>query len=100
MREGTGYRTVSLTPGTATDVTTTGTLVVGADTITMTSRVQSQVKTTGTSGSSPRTSAVAEVPSLLVVTVDATVSGAHPGSFTTIVDYGRITARSTWQVSA
>jgi hypothetical protein len=94
-----GYRTVSVTPGSATDITATGTITVGGDVISLTSRVQSQPRTTSAAGSSPRTAAAAQHPSLLVVTVDATISGAHPGSFSVTFDYGSVTARGTWRTS-
>jgi hypothetical protein len=97
-----GYRSFNVTPGDPTNpvyAPATGTVTVGSDVIAFTSSVQSQPRTTSAKGTSPRTDAAAQHPSLLVVTVDVTITGAHPAAFTLTFDYGAVTARGTWRVS-
>jgi hypothetical protein len=94
-----GYRSLSIVPGTATDVTATGTVTVGADVVTLTSRVQSQPKTTSPSTASTGTAAAAQQPSILTVTVQATTVGLHAGTLTVVFDYGQVGARSGWRTS-
>ena len=92
-----GYRTVPVTPGTAADTTATAAFVVGGHDVAFTSRVQSQPTTTSFSGDSPRSRSVAQLPSLLLVTVDVTVTtGSVVETFTIVFDYGRVSAGTTW----
>ena len=95
MWDGTGYRTVNVTPGDGHRRADHGHGGEGWRHGDDDRPGAEPASTTSTTGSSPRTSAVAQLPSLLVVTVEATVTGARSGSFTTSFDYGLLTARST-----
>lgn len=109
---GSGYDAYSWTPGTALDQSATASLVVGSRTIAITSHVVGGSSSLGVVGAAPRTDAAAVDPSLLVVTVTVNI-GTEPtesvdttetteplvttgDSFTIVVDYGRLSARSTW----
>lgn len=94
-----GYRSLSIVPGTATDVTATGTVTVGGDVVTLTSRIQSQPKATSPSTASTGTAAAAQQPSILTLTVQATTTGPHAGTQTVVFDYGQVAARSGWRTS-
>lgn len=102
--DGAAYRSVPFTPGTSLPETATAVLnfsdASGAHTVTLTSRVESSPRTSTSTGANPRAEAHAQQPSLLLVTVDVTISGPHPGAMTITFDYGQVTARSTWTVAA
>ena len=101
IRDGNSYRTVNVTPGVAVDSSATATVVAGdTTTVALASRVQSQAQAISSAGSFPRTAAVAQQPSVLLITVTATFTGAVTGSVTATFDYGVVTARGDWRVTA
>ena len=95
-----GYRDVTVTPGVAFDTSATGTFTVGDHVITFFSRIQSEPSTFSMVGSGPRTDAVAQHPSVLLVTVDVTISSlttfTETDAFSVVVDYGRVSAHAAW----
>ncbi len=68
---------VSWMPGTALDVSATATFTVGDHVVSFASRVQSQPSTVSNAvGTTPRTDAAAQHPSILIVTVEVTITSA------------------------
>jgi type II secretory pathway pseudopilin PulG len=74
--DGAAYRTVNVVPGTALDTTATASFTIGDHVVTFNSRVQSQGSTFSTVGTAPRSDAAAQHPSILVITVDVTITSA------------------------
>jgi hypothetical protein len=74
--DGAGYRTVTVAAGTAVDTTASATFVIGDHVVSYASRVQSQPSTYSTAGASPRRDATAQHPSVLVITVDVTITSS------------------------
>ena len=70
------YRTVTVAAGTATDEVASATFTIGDHVVSFNSRVQSQASTYSTSGTSPRRDGTAQHPSVLVITIDVTISSA------------------------
>ena len=91
-----GYRDVSISPTTSVDEIAVSTVVVGADTVTMTSRVLSQPATTSVSGAGLLTAATGQHSPMLLVTVDVVIVGPNASSFTITFDYGSVTAHTGW----
>ena len=122
--DGAGYRAVSIAASAAVDTSAAATFTVGDRTVSYTTHVQAQPSTFATVATAPRTDAAAQHPSILVITVDVTIStvplteptttsststtvaGATTttvapepivtDSFTITVDYGRASAHSAW----
>lgn len=96
---GTAYQAVTVTPGTPVEVFAAP-FVIGAHQVHLTSRVQLQPSTVTSAGTSLKTDAAAQFPSLLVVRVDVAISsvdtGAQTAAFSVSFDFGRISAHSTW----
>ena len=92
---GSGYDTYAWAAGETFDHSASGTLALGGSTITIDSRVQANVSSIGVVGSAPRTDAAAVDPSLLLVTVTVSIDTTGD-AFTVAVDYGRLSAHSTW----
>jgi hypothetical protein len=92
-----GYRAVAVSPTASVDTTAVATLVSGPNVVTMTTRVLSQAATTSSVGTNPRTNVTGQHSPLLLITVDVVVVGPQPATFTVTVDYGSVTAHSTWQ---
>lgn len=97
------YLTYPVTPGEAFDsgpVATSAPIVVGDHAVSFTSQVVAQPSTTSSAGTTVKTESAAQYPSLLVVTVDVTVTSLSTASqtaaFTITFDYGRTTSLSTW----
>ena len=87
--DGVGYRLVTIAPGSAIDTTAAATFTVGDHVVTFISRVQSQPSTFSTVGTAPRSDAAAQHPSILVVTVEVTITSA------TLVDPTTTTTTTT-----
>jgi hypothetical protein len=151
---GTGYDTVNLAEGASTAMSEKH-FVVGDNLVSFIMNVQSQPATLSPTGTAPRSDAVAEHPSILLVTVDVTITSVtqfepttttsttsttsststtttsttvpttssttvpttttsstttttttvpptplQTDAFTIVVDYGRLTAQSTWLATA
>lgn len=76
--DGVAYRAVSIPPGTALDTTATASFTIGTNIVTFVTRVQAQSSTFSTIATAPRTDAAAQHPSILVITVEVTVSTLPP----------------------
>jgi type II secretory pathway pseudopilin PulG len=74
--DGAAYRTVTIAAGAAVDTTASATFVIGDHVVSFASRVQSQPSTYSTAGATPRTDATAQHPSVLVITVDVTITSS------------------------
>jgi Tfp pilus assembly protein PilV len=119
---GTGYTVVNWVPGTALDQTVSSTFVVGTKQVLLTSRVQAKLSTITTVATAPRTEALANHPSILIVTVAVTITSTIPvppttttvagptttvaavpaamDAFTIVVDYGQVLAHGTFLAQA
>jgi hypothetical protein len=91
-----GYQPISITPSASIDVTATATVTVGADVVTMTSRVLAQAATTSSAGTNPRTAVTGQHSPLLLITVDVSIVGPNAGAFSLTFDYGSVTAQGSW----
>ena len=118
--DGVAYRTVNVLAGTALDTTATATFAIGASVVAFNTHVLAQPSTFSTVATAPRTDAAAQHPSMFVIVVDVTITTASPvptttttaatttttaplstvDDFTIVVDYGRVTAHSTWLAEA
>ena len=139
--DGAGYRVVNLMPGAALDTTATASFTIGDHVVALYTHVQAQPSNFSTLGTSPRGDATAQHPSILLITVEVTITSATlkdtppttttvpttttiPTSttssttipatttttiplpplvtdhFTIAVDYGRVSAHSTWLAKA
>lgn len=74
--DGAGYRTVTVVAGVSVDERASATFTIGDHVIAFNSRVQSQPSTLSTTGTSPRRDAAAQHPSMLLVTVEVTITSA------------------------
>ena len=74
--DGAGYRTVAVAADTAVDTTASATFVIGDHVVSFASRVQSQPSTYSNAGATLRTDATAQHPSVLVITVDVTITSS------------------------
>jgi hypothetical protein len=74
--DGAAYRTVNLLPGAALDTTAAASLTIGDHIVSFTSRVQAQPSNFSTLGTAPRGDAAAQHPSILLITVEATITSA------------------------
>jgi len=72
--DGSGYRSVIIDPGSAVDTTASASFTIGDHLVSFISRVQSQPSTFSTAGTAPRNDAAAQHPSMLLITVDVTVT--------------------------
>ena len=99
-----GYRSISVVPGVPFDQSATATIIVGDHSVALTSRVRSEPSTVSLVGASPRTDAVAQLPSLVLVSVDVTITSQSTllvtDAFTVTVDYGRLSAHAEWMSEA
>jgi hypothetical protein len=91
-----GYRNVPVTPGTAVDVTTSGSLVAGLLPVAISTHLVSGAGATTTAGSAPRTAATAQHGNLLRIEVDVTIGSPATVHLSMAFDYGTVTAGSTW----
>jgi hypothetical protein len=82
------YRVISVVAGAVTDEVASATFTVGDHVVSFNSRVQSQPAAFSTGGTAPRRDGTAQHPSILVVTVDVTVTSMTlveaPATTTTI----------------
>jgi hypothetical protein len=96
---GTGYQAVTVTPGTPAEIVATP-FAIGDHQVQLTSRIVAQPSTATSAGSPVKSDAAAQLPSLLVVSVEVTVTSvataAPTAAFSVTFDYGRISAHSTW----
>ena len=74
--DGAAYRTVNLLPGAALDTTASATLTIGDHVVSFTSRVQAQPSNFSTLGTAPRADAAAQHPSILLISVEVTITSA------------------------
>ena len=70
------YRSLTVVAGTAVDEVASATFTIGDHIVSFNSRVQSQPSTYSTSGVTPRNDATAQHPSVLVITVEATITSS------------------------
>ncbi|MEY2553077.1 MAG: hypothetical protein QOC57_937 [Ilumatobacteraceae bacterium] len=93
------YRTITVVAGAATDEVASATFTSGDHLVSFNSRVQSQPATYSTAGSAPRSDATAQHPSILVVTVDVTITSLTlveaPPTTTTIPTTTTVPATTT-----
>jgi type II secretory pathway pseudopilin PulG len=68
------YRAITVAAGSATDQVASATFTSGDHVVSFNSRVQSQASTYSTGGTAPRRDATAQHPSILVVTVEVTIT--------------------------
>lgn len=98
------YRQVNVTPGVAFDESATATMLIGDHLVTFTSRVRSQPTTSSMVGTAPRTDAVAQHPSVVVVNVDVSIVSqttlAITDAFSLSIDYGYVAAHGGWTAKA
>lgn len=98
------YRQLEVTPGVAFDQSATATMLIGDHMVTFTSRVRSQPATSSMVGTAPRTDAVAQHPSVVVVNVDVSIVSqatlAITDEFSLTVDYGYVAAHGGWIAKA
>jgi type II secretory pathway pseudopilin PulG len=98
------YRTLVVTPGVAFDESASGTIVAGDHLVTFTARVHSRATSTSMVGSAPRTDAVAQIPSVLVASIDVSIvsqtTSAVTDEFSLAVDYGYVAAHGEWIAKA
>jgi hypothetical protein len=96
---GTGYQAVTVIPGTPAEIVATP-FAIGDHQVQLTSRIVAQPSTATSAGSPVKSDAAAQLPSLLVVSVEVTVTSvataAPTAAFSVTFDYGRISAHSTW----
>jgi type II secretory pathway pseudopilin PulG len=92
---GAGYDTYAWTPGAPFDHAATASLAIGGSTVTIDAHVHADGSSIGVVGAAPRTDAAAVDPSVLLVTVTVNIDMTGD-AFTIAVDYGRLSARSTW----
>ncbi len=74
--DGAGYQTINLLPGTALDTTATASFTISDHIVSFTSRVQAQPSNFSTLGTAPRGDAAAQHPSILLITVEVTITSA------------------------
>jgi len=98
-----GYRTVFLTPGTASTNTSTATLSIGGATVNMTTTVVTQpaVTSSTTDASGAITHAEASIASWLDVAIHLTITtgGATQADLTYDFDYGRLSAAADYKLN-
>ena len=98
------YRQVNVTPGVAFDESATATMLIGDHLVTFTSRVRSQPTTSSMVGTAPRTDAVAQHPSVVVVNVDVSIVSQTTleitEAFSLSIDYGYVAAHGGWTAKA
>ena len=97
--DGAAYRTVNLLPGAALDTAAAASLTIGDHIVSFTSRVQAQPSNFSTLGTAPRGDAAAQHPSILLITVEVTITSATlkdtPPTTTTVPTTSTTTTTTT-----